>query len=98
MNRKITSGGATVLNILSNAGMLLGSLIYLYRTHNINGLNQLGKGRFPPCNSLAYARPPMDDRDEQQESQHGAFPGDCMGLAMINEGHVFVFRYRPLKL
>lgn len=63
-----------------------------------DGSNQLGKGRFPPCNSLAHARPPMDDRNEQQESQHGAFPEDSMGLGMINEGHRLLLLELALKL
>lgn len=57
-----------------------------------DGSNQLGKGRFPPCNSLAHARSPLDDWAEQQESQHGAFPEDCMGLGVIDEGPTsFIF-------
>lgn len=44
MNRKITSGGATVLNILLNAGMFISSLTYPdYKDQRLTGRTSLEK-------------------------------------------------------
>lgn len=58
------------------------------KKHVPDQFNKPRKRSFPPCHSLANARTPLDDRDAQQESQHGTFPEGGLGLGMIDEDSI----------